>query len=171
MLTVEVYRFKLLLWEEDHKKGEMQLVIEENITKVDNYGMDGFDFSNPSGFKLSVSAGSLYIQKVDGEEDRYDYPAFNFEIEPDDDLDVAYDIYLLEQPSNSGELVHVDRTELGSDRFPRYEGDDELLFNLSSFIVGKGLIDITDLKVRVNKVVKKIGDTSEQEVSQPEGET
>jgi hypothetical protein len=129
----------------------------KNITnEVENSWTVGLDISNPTPMNISVSSGSLNIERLDGELKTLSYPQFSFEVESDNDLDVVYDIYLLDQPSNSGNLIHIDRTEMGIDAIPTYEGEDTLAFTLATFLVPKGTVDLLNIEILSYKLVKKV---------------
>jgi hypothetical protein len=83
-----------------------------------------------------------------------EYPSFTFEVVPDNLVPVIYDVYLLDLPSKSGNIIHIDRTEIGEDDMAFYEGEDDLRFLLMSFSVPPNATDLDNVSINVKSVVR-----------------
>lgn len=112
-------------------------------TETDNQETTGFEVTTPSPLTIVVSEGSY---KGTGELETYS--AFTFDVEPDPDFPISYDIYLLE----SG-MVSIDRTVLLDGVVPNYGGEGILIHTLTSFIVPAGTEDLSEINIKVRKVV------------------
>lgn len=138
-------------------------MITEIVTKTDNYWIEGLGVSNPSPMTIEVAGGKFYTeyQEYNSETKKAEvltvvdeYPAFSFDVVSDPEVDVIYDVYLLDLPSSSGNAVHVDRTELGAEELAFYQGEDVLRFTLASFLVPANTTSLENVEIRVNRVVK-----------------
>jgi hypothetical protein len=112
-------------------------------------------------FSVVFEKGSItFVQDKDrdgvisaSELERYTFPSFMFDVVPDPELDVLYDIYLCGDSS-----IAVERIELLPEIIPFYTGDKELLHQLGSVIVPAGASTSDELKIEVrllNLVVKE----------------
>jgi hypothetical protein len=130
------------------------MINEEIFDQAENYFTEGFVVTQPDPLSISVGAGTFFKEKVervtntvivDGEEievpsiNRYfegqEYPAFDLQLEGDEEVPVVYDIYLLRLPSNSGKVYQIDRTELSDDNIPMYTGEDTIEYCLIHIII------------------------------------
>lgn len=121
-----------------------------NIT---NIFTEGFETSTPSGMLLSIGEGTFVKFDVESPIVRL-FPAFEFDLEADDELDVVYDVYLLDGNNEQGVPVHVDRTEMGFESMAIYEGATPLLHCLMSIVVPPNTTNLADVAITVRNIVK-----------------
>lgn len=145
------------------------MIIRENI-KNETIFSTGFDVTTISPMGLSISEGAMTVvvnkREFDEAGNMYlakfpivrNYPSFELDIEPDDELSVVYDVYLLEEDSAEGYNIHVDRTEMNKGIIAHYEGDTPMLHCLMSFTVPPNTTDISNLEIRVRNFTAE-GDT------------
>jgi hypothetical protein len=134
-------------------------MIVERIRETDNFWTEGFDVTIPSPMEIEISKGSFLMQN--GEVYVYDYPSFSFDVESDDIFDVAYDVYLLEEKNG----IHIDRTEMGENNIPSYNGVPTLRYTLMTFIVPPNTTTLENIQITINKAVYKVEDTGEQQTN------
>lgn len=110
----------------------------------------GFDVS-ASGLTLVFSEGSITFTKqvpdletMATELERYSYPAFTFDVVPDDEFEVIYDVYLC-----GDNTVEVQRTELVGDTTPYYIGKKELIHLLCTFVVPPNATSLDSVNINV----------------------
>jgi hypothetical protein len=132
-------------------------MIVENVHETDNFWTEGFEVTFPSVMEVSVSEGFFFTRLSDGEEMKHPYPNFSFEVQPDATLDVAYDVYLLED----GDLIQVDRTEMTEFNMPFYNGESKLRYTIMTFIVPPGTVNLESIQIRVNRAVNNFESQSE----------
>jgi hypothetical protein len=119
-------------------------MIQYKNNEMKNCWTEGFEVTPLSGMSIEVGEGRFYeVFKDIGERPVYIngeykgkepyienrtkgsfYPAFDLELVPDDEFEVHYHVYLVDQPSFSGELVHIARIEFDIENLPKYEGQD-----------------------------------------------
>lgn len=135
-------------------------MIRMNKVKNDSVEMMGFDVSIPSPMLINIGAGSYKFNvPYRKSPDLYtrEFDEFNFLVEPDDEVSVAYDVYLLREPLH-GLTVAVERTELGVGIVPFYDGEGCLLHTLLTFIVPAGATDLEGLEIRASHLVLDTGE-------------
>jgi len=147
-------------------------MINTITTETDNYWIEGLEISTPSLSEITFTEGKFYMEygvynydtdKMEKHIETDEYPAFSFDIVPDPDFDVIYDVYLLDLPSDSGQAVHVDRTEVGSEVVACYEGVDKLKYMLASILIPKGSNSLEQAEIKVYRVVKKGAENTSQQ--------
>lgn len=104
---------------------------------------EGFETSLPSPMSVKIEEGKLFI-----EDKVFEYPAIEFDVEADDELETQYDVYLLSKPGSDGLMVHIDRSELAIDSVAFYEGDGTLQHLLLSFTIPPNATSVGDLLIR-----------------------
>jgi hypothetical protein len=131
-------------------------VITVNRDVIDGAYTLGFDVS-ASGLTLEVSEGSITftrpspkLEVIATELERYSFPSFTFDVVPDDEFDVIYDVYLC-----SDNTVEVQRTELVGDTIPYYIGEKELLHLLCTFVVPPNTTSLDSVNIKVRLLDRK----------------
>lgn len=115
-----------------------------------NFFTQGFEVTYLKPFSIAVASGAFHI--LDNET-VLEFPEFNFDIVPDADLDVIYDVYLLETTTETP--IHIDRTEMMDFLSPSYEEETPLLHTLFSIRIPAGITSLDNMELVVNTVVKK----------------
>lgn len=123
---------------------------------ISNVFTEGFEASVPSDMTLRIGEGTFVKFDVESPIVRL-FPAFEFELEADNELDVLYDIYLLNGNNESGVPVHVDRTELGFESLAIYEGTTPLLHCLASILVPPNTTNLNDISITMRNIFKPEG--------------
>lgn len=145
-------------------------MINEVVTKGDNYWLEGFEVSTPQPLTIEVLSGKFNIiheELSDNDEEieileTDEYPSFTFNVVSDNLVDVVYDVYLIDIPSDSGNAIHVDRTEMGEGSMAFYTGADKLRFMLMTFSLKPNATSLEDVEIKVNRVVRN-NDTNNTE--------
>lgn len=149
-------------------------MIKENLSVTKDFWLEGFSLSLSPEFQLTVSEGATKqdVRKKSGNmtvnmTDNLTYPEFSFFIEPDKDLQVIYDVYLLYPTETIPEedSIQIDRTEIGSDdTIAFYEGEQELNHCLLTIQVPSGNPTTDEIGITVNRVDKKQPNPTEEDV-------
>lgn len=127
------------------------MIVYEN-NEVANFWTEGFEVTLTEPLTLAFSPGKLFFQPENGDPVVWDYPAASFVADPDEDLPVGYDVYLLDGKNEEGVNVEVVRTELGMDVLQLYDGDVPLLHTLFSFVMQPGQESLKDMDIKVRTV-------------------
>jgi hypothetical protein len=142
---------------------------------IRNCHTEGFGVSTPAPLTISVGNGT-YVHEIESirQEKKYNnkgeligyepirekvkvrdfYTAFEFDVESDPDFPVIYDVYLVRQPSKSGELIHVSRTVMGGNEMAYYTGEDDLIHCLMTFMVTPNTTSLDDVEIRFNNILE-----------------
>lgn len=136
-------------------------------TERPNFWTEGFDVTLTEPLTLAFGPGKLFFQPGSGDPVVWDYPAASFVADPDEELPVGYDVYLLDGLNEEGLNVEVVRTELGMDAVQVYEGDTPLLHTLFSFIMQPGQDSLKGFDITVRTIKQseagKAGDPNEED--------
>lgn len=125
-------------------------MIKENITEGENHYMAGMEVVAENAMEVLVTEGTYH--RFTGEEEKvFEVPAFSFDILPDSELSVVYDVYLVD---DDVQIVRVERTEITPETIPFYDGEKPLLHTLLSMSVPPGSSSLEDVIIQVNRVVK-----------------
>lgn len=147
----------------------------QNIVVEDIY-TEGFLLTQTAPLSLSMTEGKLHVLSYKTKEvfekkmvndverdvpksvrenfdDIKEYPAFILDVEPDEELQVVYDVFLLSENADSGFNIHIDRTEMNEGKMPMYEGETPLLHTLLTFIVPPQLKDLSEINFTVRNMV------------------
>lgn len=112
----------------------------------------GFD-AHTNDLSLIVGAGTIrFYSHQENDPDKieeYTFPAFTFDVVPDSELDVTYDIYLC-----SDNTVAVERIELLDGVIPCYSGEKELLHCLSSFTIAPNIASLDSTLIEITTLQK-----------------
>lgn len=128
------------------------MAITNRRSSDSSLNMEGFEVST-SGLKFLCEEGSVRVYKQNSVEDEvvvpysteeYNYPNFVFDVDPHEELDVMYDVYLLEEDE-----ISIVRTEMTKDADPKYEGEIPLIYRLASFTVTPGTKDLEEINITV----------------------
>jgi hypothetical protein len=146
-------------------------MIETNVSKNDEIYTSGFGVSSPAPLLFEVEYGEFSrivkdvgetehrnedgdLERIEHYNNRYRvvdmYPPFDIEIEPDPEFDVIYDVYLIDQPSTSGETVHLSRTVMGGDDVAFYKGEDKIQHCIMTMQVPPNATASEEVKVVIN---------------------
>jgi hypothetical protein len=140
-------------------------MITENISTMSNAETLGFEVTT-SGLTVQVSEGSFVFYRRDEKEnpedeqtyteEKTDFPAFSFDVVPDDAadgalIDVIYDVYLVKD-KDGNPSIHIDRTEYAEENIAFYDGEDELLHTLMSIRVPPLAESLDNANIVVNKI-------------------
>jgi hypothetical protein len=123
----------------------------------------GFEVSTPTPFEVVVGDGQLNLLEKDGSKISHTFEAFAFDVEPDPDFPVVYDVHLVDGEEN----IQVDRTVFTEGNVAFYEGEEPLLHTLTSFIVPVGANSLEDVNIEVRRVKLIEKTQSEEQRPQP----
>jgi hypothetical protein len=120
---------------------------------------NGFGVST-EGLAVVFEKGSITFTRDANEDgvisatelERYSFPSFTFEIVPDAELPVLYDIYLCGDNS-----IEVERHEMLPDTIPYYTGSKDLLHLLGTIEVPAGITSLEDAKVNLRLLNMVVG--------------
>lgn len=127
-------------------------MIKYSEFKATNYYTEGFITSEPAPMVLMVESGKFIIKLSEENIKINEYPSFKFEIEPDEEFSVAYDVYLLQEENENGTNIHVDRTEIGAETICVYTGKTPMVHCLISFVVPPSATSLEDVSIEVKKI-------------------
>lgn len=95
---------------------------------------------------VMIYDGSIHfsIPTEDGKlvKEDYTFSGFKFDITPDDELPVVYDVYLC-----ADNTAEVERTEIGGGQLASYSGTKELLHCICTFVVHPNCYSLDDVDV------------------------
>lgn len=127
---------------------------------ISNVFTEGFQASTPSAMSLAVTAGSFtkFDSSAEANSDEMrintrNFPAFEFDLAADEELDVVYDVYLL-QVEGDVVPIHIDRTVIGYETMAIYEGDNTPLHCLLSITLPPKTTSLQNVEVTVKNIVK-----------------
>lgn len=126
-------------------------MIKNKDIEIEEHYTEGFEITIPSPMILKITEGKFVAGDV-----VYKYGEFELDIESDPDLTVIYDIYLLSQVNSQGLNVRLDRTEMGGDVLPYYDGATQLIHTLLSIQVPPDTTDLNNLEITVRNVLKVV---------------
>lgn len=122
----------------------------ENI-EVDNLNTEGFEVTLPDKLSIKFAEGTFTRFTSSGKVVKT-FPEIEFDVEPDDELLVIYDVYLLDVPDSEEDCMYVERTELGLLAIPIYSGEAPLLHCLMSIQVPPNTKKLSDLSLTVRTI-------------------
>lgn len=144
-------------------------MIKYREVKMRDCETEGFGVSTPAPLTLHIEQGffNSYLDTgIEGEHGYQErkkikrrdyYPAVEFDVEPDPDFPVIYDVFLLEQPNEDLQTVHIERTILGmGSEEASYSGKIPLIHSLITFTIPPGVNNLEEVDIYVNNVVEVI---------------
>lgn len=145
-------------------------MIKYTTAKAQNFYTEGFTVSEPAPMVLMVEPGKFHFVDVKKElvpkpilEEGMEwkeikeyttnnYDSFKFEIQPDDEFEVIYDVYLLDKGNQDGLNIHVDRTEIGANTICAYTGETPMIHCLMSFVVPPNATSLEGIDIEIRKI-------------------
>jgi hypothetical protein len=155
-------------------KGEIMMIRYANH-EMKNMWTKGFGVSTPAPMTIDIEPGEFHEILINaGEKPVYDnegkllgidpykmdttkgnyYPGIELELEADHEYDVHYHFYLVDQPSVSGELIHVARIVFNPDNLPTYQGQDSLCHMMIEVVLPPNCTNLEDAKITIQNITQ-----------------